>query len=424
MMVGTGTSGITQIEYADDGTFVTAWRKPSSGWYPNGTKVWFFSDGERLVNDRGAVLTTRGLMFSNRIEWIVRDIAFHGSDVPIVLYSDKLTGFNSALLPTGSVPLSGTPRSIVLHGDDVLVFKSGSSVIQVEAIPLEALDVPEPGTPVDPNIIPFVPDGIFADNEGVLHLFSKGHPNLFRWDIGSQQYLETIPLAGIPERVAYSGETHTVYLGYYFGLIRQIDLNDPEWMETPFADLNRAIHGLATAGQYVYTVNATFAPDGAQISDTNLSSGSREFIWSDANQKMYSMRISSPLDLLWGEINANGTAYPELAPGAIGKSKDSPLHNSAGFEYPIRVSRDGTSVVLGSGVIHDGTSLERRVGGLANSFVDASWGEEHLFSIRETDEGTQLQRWAWQATRWNTQKCCRANRIAFSRWPTGSCWPS
>ena len=64
-----------------------------------------------------------------------------------------------------------------------------------------------------------------------------------------------------------------------------------------------------------------------------------------------------------------------------------------GMPQDIRVSPDGTVVVLGSGVIHDAITLARLPTSLANSFGDAAWIGTQLDTIRSISGVAQFQQW-------------------------------
>src|SRR5207248_5884466 len=61
--------------------------------------------------------------------------------------------------------------------------------------------------------------------------------------------------------------------------------------------------------------------------------------------------------------------------------------------HPIRVSPDATVVVLGSGVIHDATTLARLATTLGNSIADAAWADGELRTVRTISGVAQLQQW-------------------------------
>jgi len=345
--------GFTQLQYDEDGHFVAGWSGSSGG----GARVWAWPGERYFVNSHGAVFNTRSHAHVSGLEMQVNDLSAEGENFAVVRSGQQLLAFNMMFQPTGSVALSRTPRSILVHGEEVLMFAPGEAGIEVDVVSLAELNVPAPGQPVDPATLPLRPDTVFTDSEGVLHMFSKGYPYIFRWDVEAQHFLSTLELANIPEDVAYSAANHTIYLLDHAREVLQVNLADPEPSEAPFATFTGYPSALQAAGPYLFVADLdgnsmshhSFAPDGSLVASVR-STRSREFVWSEANQKMYFLsQFVSPVDLFWQEINADGVTYPHLAPGGFGNRMDSPLHNSAGFTPPVRVSPDGSMVVLGSG---------------------------------------------------------------------------
>ncbi len=201
---------------------------------------------------------------------------------------------------------------------------------------------------------------------------------------------------------AYGAETHTIYVAYPSGLIRSIDLNSASLSELPFAILPTAPLGLAVAGSHVFASDSsgawgthrTFDSNGVQVSARDWNYYSDEYIWSAPNQKMYFFRDdTSPNDLLWEEINANGTAYPGIPTGGIGASMDTPLHGTSLFVHPIRLSPDGSVAVLGSGAIFNANNLAKLPIALANSVRDITWHGGQIKTTRTVSGKIQLQSW-------------------------------
>ena len=400
---GVSPADVTYVQYADNGTFVSGGDSPHHGDYSIGSKTWVFPNESRFVDTTGNVYSTGNLSYSLSFGTKVDDIAFSGGDIPIVLSGGKIIAYTNSLLPAGSYTLSSAAKNILVDGDAVIAFRTdGGTAITTEVIPLGSLNAPQPGQPVNPRGLAYVPDEVFRDNTGIIHLYSKAHQTIFRWNTATQTYLDGLPLLGSADFVAYSPVTHTLYTSYATGLIRRMDLSAAVPAEIPFAQLPSAALGLATAGRYLFACDGsgawathyTYAPDGTKVSSKDWNYYSRSYVWNEANQKMYFFRDdTSPNDLLWEEINANGAAYPTLQPGAIGTTKDSPLHSSAGFSHPIRPSANGSVIALGGGVLHSGTTLERLPNSAGNSFTDAAWGQSALYSIRGISSVAQLQQW-------------------------------
>lgn len=401
---GISPDDVVYVEYNDDGTFVTAQDSPYHGDYPSSSKTWVFPNEGRFVDDSGTIYSTSDLTYAGSFPSNIDDITFHGVDIPIVLEGNTITAYTNTFLPTGSVVLANEPNAIFTQGSDVFAFRHTHSAdpIAVESIPLSNLSTSTPGQPVDPSGLPYSPDDLLVDTNGVVYLLSKGHQNIFRWDPATQSYLQSISLIGTPKFFAYSADNHSLYLAYDSGLIYSIDLSTSNLVEVAFAVLPSSPLGLSTAGEFVFSVDGsgawnthyTFDPSGTLISSIDWNYYSRAYVWNEARQKMYFFRDdTSPNDLLWEEINANGTAYPTIEPGGIGLKQDSPLHTSTGFQHPIRIAPDGSVVVLGSGLIHDAETLTRLTPALSNPITDATWSGGTLFSVHTISGSSQYQRW-------------------------------
>ena len=403
--IGVSPSDITYVNYNDDGTFAGGGDSPHHGEYPGATRTWVFPGDAKVVDNSGTVYNTGNLTYLNSFGGSIADLDFYGADIPIVLRGSELFAYSNTLLPTGSHVLGFSPQSIFVEGTNVLTFTfdlAQTNGIRVDVVPLANLNPPVPGQTVDPNGLAYTPDATFLDQNGVLYLYSKTHQSLFRWNPINQAYLTAIPLVGSPNYVAYSSENHSIYLAYSTGLIRSIDLSSTNLIETPFANLATAPLGLSTAGAYIFAVDSsgawnthyTFDATGTLVDSVDWNYYSSEYVWSSVRQKMYFFRDdTSPNDLLWEEINADGVTYSNQPSGGIGIYKDSPLHTSTGFVHPIRVSPDGTVVVLGSGVVHDAVTLGRLATALGNSITDAAWLGGQLRTIRTISGVAQLQQW-------------------------------
>jgi len=394
---GISPSDISYVAYDDNGNFTGGGASPYHGDYPGASITWVFPNDGKVVDNSGTIYSTSGLTRMASFGSSITDIDFFGDDVPIILSGDKLTAYTSGILPAGSTTLDGSPSEIFVNDTNVITFTPDATLpsgFRAATVPLSELDAPTPGEPVDPVGLPFTPDKIERSADGDVLLYSKTHQSIFRWDPATRSYSATIPLVGTAEFMAYSAVTDTAYLAYESGLINQIRLGAANPAEVPFAILPDNPIGLATCGEYVFAADPsgawcthyTFAPDGTLVDSVDWNYYSREYIWSSANQKMYFFRDdTSPNDLLSEEIHADG---------GIGGKMDSPLHTSTGFSHPIRVAPDGSVVVLGSGMIHDATSLARQTLALANSISDAAWLGRQLYTVRGIAGTTQYQRWA------------------------------
>ena len=165
-------------------------------------------------------------------------------------------------------------------------------------------------------------------------------------------------------------------------LVQTIDFDAEEPSESPFVTLSYS-GGLATAGDFVFAVDPlsslgsqhTFAADGTLLSSADWNRFSNDYVWSEANQRVYFMTISgSPKDLFYGELSLDGT---------LGGLEDSPLHGGLSFDPPLSVAPDGSVVIIGSGAIFDAETLSLLSQALANPINGLGLAGQHsLFSSR------------------------------------------
>jgi hypothetical protein len=392
---GVSPSDIMEVPYDDSGKFGSEADSPYQGTYADASETWVFPAGTKVVDDSGGLYSTSDLTRLGTFATSINDIAFVGSDVPVVLSGNTLTAYTSAILPAGSKSLAGPATKILVNGQNVIAFNyvRAENRYATEVVPLSDLKAPQPGKPVNPVGLKYAPEHVEVAANGTLLILDKETQSIFRWDPGTQTYGATIPLVNVPSYMAYSGATNTIYVAYDSGLIDSISLSAAAPAEKPFTVLPSTPGGLATAGKYVFAEDSsapwathyTFAPDGTRISAVDWNYYSDEYVWSAANSRMYFFRDdTSPDDLLSEVIGADGKLGTEI---------DSPLHDSAGFDHPIRVSPDGKTVILGSGVVHDGNTLERRTGGLANAVSDVAWMKGTVYTVRGVSGNAQFQQW-------------------------------
>lgn len=395
------------VTYTDDGNLgerLQNFQTTDYEWLPM-RKLWVTPDGKKIVDDCGAVYSTSGPTRLTSLFSRVDDIDFLGSNVPIVLSGRTLTAYSPALQITGSITLDSPPAEICVNSASVITFtfdSNAASGFRAQIVPLAGLHPATPDEPVDPEGLPYWPDHVQLVADGTILLYSRSQQSIFRWDPVERSYLATIPLMNTADSLAYSAETNTVYLAYAFGLVSKIDLGAPSPIEIPFVSLTPIPTVLSTAGMYLFVAqgwsvsatHSTFAPDGTLVEESLNNSHSLEYVWSDANQKMYFFEDRTPNGLRSEEINADGIAYPSEPQGGIGQPHYTPSPDSNGMAYPIHVAPDGSLVVLGSGIIHDARTLAREPQALANAISDAVWLDSELYTLRDMVGIAQVQHWA------------------------------
>lgn len=388
---GVSPSDILHFSFNGDGTLNDQDDSSYHGDYPNATNTFMSSDESLVIDTAGIVYQTSNLTYANSLGSSVSDLTFY-EDLPIILSSGVLYSYSNTFLKTGSYSPTVILQKIFYDNGQVYGFYlSIEGSLDVSIIPVSSLTPTEPGQPISPEGLQYIPDEVFVGSDGVVYLLSKSHLSIFRWSLQQSKYLETIPLLLAPDHVAYSVETNRIYLAYSSGSINQIKL-DESFIETPFVNPAQPATGLATAGQYIFVcdpsgswqTHTTYDPDGSLLSQVDWNYFSREYVWNTNNQKIYFFRDdTSPNDLLWEEIGSDGI---------LGTKKDSPYHSSEGIKHPIHVSPDGTVVLLGSGRVYDAISLTE-INALSNDIVDADWTGGKLYSIITGQVDTKIQEW-------------------------------
>lgn len=398
--VGISPSDIIYLSYEDSGTFIENDGSPYHARYPNATQTWVFPDGQRVVDDSGSVYSTDSLTYLTQFAAPkFDDITFIGNNVPVVLSSSEtpqLTVYTSGLQPVGMATLEHEGQEVFVNDSHAIVFRMESGQWLTEIVPLSDLNVPASGEPVDPVGLAYTPDQVEVASDGTLLIFSAAHQSIFQWDMQQQIYLDTIPLIGSPQRIAYSASANVVYLAYTDGLIRKLDLSSPDPAEVPFVTLSYGPSGLSVAGNYVFATSDVFQSidsEGNVVDSASFNSYSSEFVWSEANQKFYfESGYGSPV-LRSFELNENGTTYENELPGGIGRMYHASSSGSSGNKNSVHVSPDGSQVLLSSGIFYNPETLNLLNTGLANSIDDAAWLGSTLLTLRDTADGAEFQQW-------------------------------
>ncbi len=193
--------------------------------------------------------------------------------------------------------------------------------------------------------------------------------------------------------MVYGGSSHSLYLGYDSGAITKIDMSI-KLQEEPFSTTPSALHGLAMAGRFILAADRShgnthyvYASDGTFITSRNwYYYYSREYTWNVENNRIYFFQDDlSPNDINYEEI--------DQVSGMIVSVGQTPSHGHYDIQPPIRISKNGAMLLLGSGDIYDSNSLAL-VDALPISLVDAAWTEQGVITLRSASEGgTLLEQW-------------------------------
>jgi hypothetical protein len=366
---------------------------------PAASRTFVFPNGGRIADDGGSIYSTDSLLYMGSLGSPFTDLAFLGSDIPIILRNNELHAYNNHLTQTASLTLASTDSvRLAVHGSNALVFARNSlatSGLTVESVPLASLGSPVPDQPIDASTLAYTPDEILSANDDVVCLLSRKHLSIFRWSRSLRSYLPPIPLLGVPERVTLSPETQRLYLAYASGFIRQIDLSAATPAELPFRFIQPAprlaLSALIATPDSLYIStrqtfdwrHTVFDLTGNTLTSFNDSSDERDHAWDPVLRRIYFHIPSYAPKLSSRTISSTGT----LLSGTVQE-----FSTEFSFSSPIRIRPDGLRIAFASGQILSHSTLAL-TNTLPDGMTDLLWIGEDIASIRPSGGNTLLQRW-------------------------------
>jgi hypothetical protein len=242
----------------------------------------------------------------------------------------------------------------------------------------------------------FIPDQIASDGE-VIYYLSKSNGRIYRWSIADEKFINPW-IVGVtqgfirvaPRKMALSQAHGRMYLGYETGQVRYISLSGAK--ENEFTAVAMSVDGLAAAGDHLlvqdnsgaWETHYIFDAAGALTDSKDWNYYSHEYAWDSANSKIYFFRDdTSPNDLHFEVIDP--------VSGKITQEGETPYHGAYNTSGVIRVSGDGTRVLLGSGDIYNGTDLTWATS--VGAMVDARWlADSSLVTVKNTGNQFVVER--------------------------------
>ncbi|MBK8476188.1 MAG: immunoglobulin domain-containing protein [Opitutaceae bacterium] len=386
-------SDVGYLALGDEGTIASFLDTPYHGAFPKPTRV-FLAPGEDLLADNGGILyRTSDLKLVAGLGGPLQDVAFLAAGGAVVLRSNRLHRLDTAWRETGVATFAAVGDRLFVNGSDAVVFTQASTAggpIGVTRVALSSLLPRPPAEPIDVADLAYSPDDVTVDREGTVLLTSRLHRNVFRWSTNERKYLTPATLTGTPSYVAYSDSANELLVAYPDGRITSKP--STTGAETGRGATPLGTTGLASAGDVIFAADAsgawashyTIAQDGTLLSRVDWNYYSRVYTWSAVNRRLFQFRDDTPNSLRFEEINANGM---------LGAPVESPDDGAVNAIPPIRVSPDGQFVLLGSGQLYSGTTLQR-VGALANAIDDGDWVGGRLTTIRVGLTTSELQQWS------------------------------
>jgi hypothetical protein len=382
---------VIYTEYGADGTFTEQQSSIDRPDNPGGLQTWMWPDETKMVQSGGAIYRTSDLRFARGLGARFDDISFYGV-LPVVLRDRTLYAYTDVLAESGRYELDAPPLNIYVEGDVIYAFYEGTTQpVDVVAVPIDMLKPPDPGPPLDPTGLAYVPDQIELGNDGTVYLLSSVHRSIFRWSLETRSYLESIPLAESPLYMTYSSETNRLYLAYSGGRMTQVRL-DESTAEEPYSTSPQTACGLTAAGEFVFICDPsggavshfTFHPDGNLIGQDTRQPGSDEFVWDPFNRTMYTRaEYGADVGLWMEEIDQAGQFVARSYKRVTFDSK---------FANPIRLAPDGSVLLVAPARVYDPDSLVQ-VAELSKPFDDAAWLDGTLYTLRDDGQFSEVQGW-------------------------------
>lgn len=357
------------------------------------TQVFLAPAEDRIADDAGIVYRTSDLRTVGSLAGSLQEAAFHSDGGVVVLRDNRVVRFNNKYQEIGSLTVPTVGERMILNGNRAILFTQPASLgaaITTTIVDLATL-APRAAAPVvDAAGLAYTPDEVVVDRDGVVLLLSRINRSVFRWSSGERRYLAALPTWNMARNLDYMESGHRVLLAYPDGMITQVPLATGTESHV-CSSLGRPM-GVAAAGDAIFTgdetgawsSHQTYNTDGVMLTWKEWNYQSRVLTWSPANRKMYFFRDdTSPNDLISEAINTDGT---------IGATVDTPYHGDVTCTPPIRVSPDGQYIVLGSGELYAGTTLQL-LKRLAVKPSDAAWAGGTLTTMVPKLNTCQVQQW-------------------------------
>lgn len=360
-----------------------------------GERLLVSPDERRIVALSGSVFDHSSHELVGTLGGALDDVAWLAGGELAVLRGGHLHVHAAALHETHRLALGLAGRRLFLHGGEAVVFGALDAAGRparrraalAPAVPLAA------PAPLAPERLGFTPDKVLVDRDGVVLLYSKLHRQVFRWSTAERRFLASLPVLDWLDHLAYSAVDHCLYLAHTDGRLSRVRLGAESPAAEPFATVPAAIRSLATAGELL-VLDVDNPASSSQVLQVIAGRDGRwrpeggghslDYTWNAAKRRLYHFTDnSSPNDLVYTEVSAAGEFTSQ---------RDSPLHGGVLTRYPIRVTTDGSRVLLGSGKVFDGDSLAE-IGGLPHAIDDAQWVGSRIVSGRRTAQGSEVQRW-------------------------------
>lgn len=215
---------------------------------------------------------------------------------------------------------------------------------------------------------------VVGNAEGKLLFTAEGDAlSLHVYDLATRHFTISASITGFtPTTYAYVPAHGRAYVGDNHGTIRAYGPGLPD-AGSVFAQVPMAVDGLTNAGNHLlvqdesgaWSTHYLFDRTGKLTHSLDWNYNSRAYAWDAVRSRVYFFRDdTSPNDLHWEQI--------DTAAGTIVAAGETPYHGSYDIAPPIRVSLDGSKVLLGTGDLYAAPGLTW-VGKVTEVVADAGW---------------------------------------------------
>ncbi len=389
---GVSPSDIHKVTINSDGTTALDVDSPYHGKYPTAETLFLNGSENKIYDDQGIVYFTSNLEYAGSLSGELQAMTFK-DDNPIILRDGQLVLFDQNLIEQGRISNIQAAEFIAEYSDSVFTFMdSGSSSLNVTKHDISGFELPDPGDQLDPEEHPFTPE-IYEQNGGqVLYLFDLETLNIFRWDMLEEEYLTSLVLNTIPERLSFSESHERLYIGYDSGKITYFDVSAEDPQEQHINSLAYGVLGLLSFDDYLFAVEDSgstspqylFNAAGSLVSQSDNRPHSKTNLWNSKQDRLFYLSDGlSPGDIEWTDIN--------VITGTFGADDDSQYHGDPMVARAPLIMIDNNQFLLnGAGQVLDPTSELEIVNNLANEISDAVWGDGRLVTIKDDDFSLQV----------------------------------
>jgi|GEM_PF-1346741 len=340
--------------------------------------------GERFIQNSGVVSSAHTGETQGTLGTPAHDL-FEQDGIYYVLRAGRVTAYSAVMREMGSASFQIPAEWFTRRGNEVIGFgqpADSASKPSVGVLSLSTLQ-PEPlPATVDPEAITaWYPKVEIAD--GIAYIYSKLHGNVFRWSIIDRQWLPTVPVTGWPNIIAVSSASQTLFHDAAAGAIRAAKWSGAAPVSEPVVSLSSTPQNFQTASEYLLVDGrAVLNQQGQVVSRSTYSPDfSKTYTWNAATRRMYHF------------YNSAYVAFtPVAANGALGNYPRSPYIGLLHTAVPLRVSADGSRVVIGHGHVLDGQTLQL-LHRLPTSPVDAAWRAQTLHTLDHSPDGARVATW-------------------------------